>query len=81
MELVAVCLIEIQRSAQLQFDELESWPVFEEHLNEQIKKLKEFGIDLKLEKAIVHREGSLDEEDENPEVAENTPTNKGLKWE
>lgn len=77
MELVAVCLIELQRTAQFQFDELESWAVFEEHLNEQIKKLKEVGIDLKLEKVIMHREESIDENEENQEAVD--AANKGLK--
>lgn len=79
IELVAVCLIELQRTAQCQFDELQSWSIFEERLNEQIKKLKEVGIDLKLEKATIQKDESMDEEDENAEDSENKASNKDQK--
>lgn len=73
-------LSELQRIGQCQFDELHSWQIFEERFNEQIKKLKEVGIDLKLEKAVVQQDGNAEDE-ENLELAvENTGANKGQKF-
>jgi hypothetical protein len=76
LELAAVCLVEFQRTAQCQFDELHSWPLFDERFTEQLKKLKEVGIDLKLEKAVIQKDGSIDEDDENIELVD---ANKGQK--
>ncbi|KAI6190143.1 hypothetical protein M3Y97_00084900 [Aphelenchoides bicaudatus] len=80
LELVAVCLIELQRIGQCQFDELHSYAVFDERFNEQIKKLKDVGIDLKLEKAVIQRDENAEDE-ENLEVTENTASNKGINLE
>jgi hypothetical protein len=68
---------ELQRIGQCQFDELQHWPVFEERFNEQIKKLKEVGIDLKLEKAVIQDENAEDEE--NLELAVENTAAKGQK--
>lgn len=70
VELTAICLIEFQRTTQCQFDELSSWTVFEEKFNEQIKKLKEVGVDVKLEKTSAFQtiETEEEEREENPDT-------------
>lgn len=73
--MAAVCLIEFQRTGQFIFDELHNWSIFDERFNDQLKKLKEVGIDLKLEKAILQKEGSVDEAEEN-ELIENNKSQK-----
>ncbi|KAI6223088.1 hypothetical protein M3Y99_01465900 [Aphelenchoides fujianensis] len=84
LELAAVCFLELQRTAQIQFEELASWATFDDRFSEQLKKLKEVGIDLKLEKAAVPlpEQESVDAEgaEEGGEAAaESTTTSKPQK--
>ncbi|KAI6223667.1 Leucine-rich repeat-containing protein 9 [Aphelenchoides fujianensis] len=83
LELAAVCFLELQRTAQIQFEELVSWATFDDRFSDQLKKLKEVGIDLKLEKAAVPlpEQESVDAEgaEEGGEAAAESTTSKPQK--
>lgn len=50
LELAAVCLIELHTPGQICLEDLRNIKNFEEKFANQVKRLKELGIDLKLEK-------------------------------
>uniref|UniRef100_A0AC35GDG4 Uncharacterized protein n=1 Tax=Panagrolaimus sp. PS1159 TaxID=55785 RepID=A0AC35GDG4_9BILA len=50
LELSVLCLIEIQPSGSVVFEDLQNPTFFEEKLGTQVKKLKSLGIDLKIDK-------------------------------
>ncbi|KAI6237281.1 Leucine-rich repeat-containing protein [Aphelenchoides besseyi] len=82
IELATVCFLEFHRTAQVQFEELANWNTFDDRFNEQVKKLKDVGIDLKIEKTIVHKDESVDlEKNEEVEdaVTEVTTSTKSQK--
>ena len=45
-----ICLVETQPTGQVLFDDLRNLPLFDEKFGAQVKKLKNLGIDLKIEK-------------------------------
>ncbi|KAI6186361.1 Leucine-rich repeat-containing protein [Aphelenchoides besseyi] len=82
IELAAVCFLEFHRTAQVQLEELANWNTFDDRFNEQVNKLRDVGIDLKFEKAIVHKNDSMDlEKNEEIEdtVTEVTTSTKSQK--
>lgn len=83
LELAAVCFLELQRTAQIQFEELSNWAVFDDRFSDQLKKLKEVGIDLKLEKSAVplqeQESVDVDATEEGGEAAAEVTTSKPQK--
>uniref|UniRef100_A0A915DJ54 Uncharacterized protein n=1 Tax=Ditylenchus dipsaci TaxID=166011 RepID=A0A915DJ54_9BILA len=52
LELAIVCIVEISYTSQIQFDDLRNVADFEERMNIRLRKLKELGIEVKLEKIL-----------------------------
>ncbi|CAD5231908.1 unnamed protein product [Bursaphelenchus xylophilus] len=63
LELVFLCVIELQRSSWPTFEEVKNIHHFDEHINNQVKTLKDLGIELKLEKVVLPLQKQATEEE------------------
>lgn len=51
LQLTALCVLELQKSSWTSAEELKSIAFFEDSLQEQLRKLNELGVDVKVEKS------------------------------
>ncbi|CAD5224468.1 unnamed protein product [Bursaphelenchus okinawaensis] len=79
MELVGLCVMELQRSSWPSFEELKNFHHFDEHINDQVKKLKDLGIELKLEKIVAPLQQQATEDEGDQENQEVIKTNQEVK--
>lgn len=68
VELAAIVFMEFTRSGQVQLDEIASWPLYETHFNEQMKKLQELGVDVSIDGAPTAATSADNKEDVGNEV-------------